>query len=110
LPFVAPEQRRRVAWEARALLLVHAGIVTAAVVVNPALARIYWGMAGANALLAWYTTCEHRGLPEGRDLSVLDKTRSLEVPAWLRWLLWNMPYHAEHHAWPSVPFHRLPEL
>lgn len=19
-----------------------------------------------------------------------------------------MPYHAEHHAWPSVPFHSLP--
>ena len=21
-----------------------------------------------------------------------------------------MPYHAEHHAFPNVPFHRLPEL
>lgn len=25
-----------------------------------------------------------------------------------RKLAWNMPYHAEHHAWPSVPFHFLP--
>jgi len=24
--------------------------------------------------------------------------------------MWNMPYHAEHHAYPGVPFHRLPEL
>ncbi|MEP3331345.1 fatty acid desaturase [Sedimentitalea sp.] len=25
-------------------------------------------------------------------------------------LAWNMPYHAEHHSFPSVPFHRLPAL
>jgi fatty acid desaturase len=26
----------------------------------------------------------------------------------LRWLAWNMPYHAEHHAFPALPFHALP--
>ena len=25
-------------------------------------------------------------------------------------LAWQMPYHAEHHLFPSVPFHRLPAL
>eukprot|EP01050_Picozoa_sp_SAG11_P020569 SAG11_NODE_3491_length_2415_cov_2.138601_1_plen_198_part_00 len=25
-------------------------------------------------------------------------------------LAWNMPYHSEHHAWPNVPFHVLPEV
>jgi fatty acid desaturase len=24
--------------------------------------------------------------------------------------MWNMPYHAEHHAYPAVPWHALPEL
>ena len=24
--------------------------------------------------------------------------------------MWNMPYHAEHHAYPGVPFHALPAL
>ncbi|QMU57956.1 MAG: hypothetical protein GKR98_06935 [Boseongicola sp.] len=28
--------------------------------------------------------------------------------AWF--LAWNMPYHAEHHAYPQVPFYKLPEL
>lgn len=28
----------------------------------------------------------------------------------MRTLAWNMPYHAEHHRYPSVPFHRLPDL
>jgi len=26
------------------------------------------------------------------------------------WLAWNMPYHTEHHVWPSVPFSKLPIL
>ncbi len=26
----------------------------------------------------------------------------------VRFLAWNMPYHVEHHAYPSVPFHALP--
>jgi fatty acid desaturase len=24
--------------------------------------------------------------------------------------MWNMPYHAEHHLYPSIPFHHLPAL
>ena len=28
----------------------------------------------------------------------------------MRWLCWNMQYHTAHHAFPSVPFHRLREL
>jgi len=28
----------------------------------------------------------------------------------VRLFAWNMPYHAEHHAYPAVPFHALPRL
>ena len=28
----------------------------------------------------------------------------------LRFFAWNMPYHAEHHAYPALPFHALPAL
>ena len=51
---------------------------------------------------------EHAGRPRNDD--PMDNTRSLHVPAPLRVLAWNMPYHAEHHAAPSVPFHALPKL
>ncbi|MFH7027072.1 MAG: fatty acid desaturase [Heteroscytonema crispum UTEX LB 1556] len=23
--------------------------------------------------------------------------------------MWNMPFHAEHHLYPSIPFHKLPK-
>ena len=27
-----------------------------------------------------------------------------------RFVYWNMNYHVEHHMYPMVPFHRLPDL
>lgn len=37
-------------------------------------------------------------------------TRTTLTTRVVRFLAWNMPYHAEHHAMPSVPFHKLPVL
>ena len=37
-------------------------------------------------------------------------TRTTLTPAPVRWLAWNMPFHAEHHAIPNLPFHALPAL
>jgi fatty acid desaturase len=28
----------------------------------------------------------------------------------VQWWLWNMNYHTEHHAWPSIPWHALPAV
>ena len=34
----------------------------------------------------------------------------MQTSKWVKYLMWNMPYHAEHHAYPAVPFHALPDL
>ncbi|HBP21800.1 MAG TPA: hypothetical protein DEA08_28950, partial [Planctomycetes bacterium] len=108
LPFVRARQRRRVAWESRLWLALHAGFVALAWSLEPRLLRVYLAFVVGHALLSVYITCEHRGLPH--EGSILARTRTLEVGALLRWLLWNMPYHAAHHAYPNVPFHALPRL
>jgi fatty acid desaturase len=108
LPFVAPDKRRRVVWEARVLMAIHATAIVLASTVLPALWWVYAGMALGHMFLSWYITCEHRGLPQ--EGSVLERTRSLDTPSFVRWLVWNMPYHAEHHGWPAVPWHALPAL
>jgi fatty acid desaturase len=41
---------------------------------------------------------------------MLRNSRTTRSTALVRRLAWNMPYHAEHHAFPAVPFHRLPEV
>ena len=51
---------------------------------------------------------EHGGLTH--EPHTLLNTRTLETNAFMRWVNWNMTYHTVHHTYPSVPFHRLPEL
>ena len=51
---------------------------------------------------------EHVGCPPGEDM--LRNTRTVRTVAPVRWLSWNMAYHAEHHAIPLVPFHKLGAL
>ncbi len=63
---------------------------------------------------AWFThvfqvlwvSAEHTGLPlEG---TIIARTRTVATNPWVRFWLWNMNYHAEHHAWPAIPWHQLP--
>jgi fatty acid desaturase len=108
LPFVSERRRTAVVWHSRLLVALHVGFVTAAWHLEPRLLRLYLAVVLAHALLSIYVTCEHRGLPtEG---SVLERTRSFDPGPLGRFLMWNMPYHAEHHAYPAVPFHTLPRL
>jgi fatty acid desaturase len=51
---------------------------------------------------------EHTLCPLSGDM--LENTRTTYTNGLVRFLAWNMPYHAEHHAFPAVPFHRLPEV
>ena len=51
---------------------------------------------------------EHVGRPNVRDMKVNTRTNLVSRP--MRFLCWNMNYHAEHHYAASVPFHALPEL
>jgi fatty acid desaturase len=51
-------------------------------------------------LLAEHTGCS-------LDANPFDNTRTTLTWAPLRLLMWNMPFHAEHHFCPSIPFHAL---
>jgi fatty acid desaturase len=58
--------------------------------------------------LRLYLLAEHGRCPAVANM--LENSRTTYTTALMRLLAWNMPYHAEHHAFPSVPFHRLPML
>ena len=59
-------------------------------------------------VLRLYLLAEHGDCPEVANM--FENTRTTFTTALMRWLAWNMPYHVEHHVWPTVPFHRLPEV
>jgi len=64
---------------------------------------------GGTWLYTFFGLTQHAGLPE----NVLDhrkNCRTVYMNPVFRFLYWNMNYHVEHHMFPMVPFHALPQL
>lgn len=61
-------------------------------------------LLGQPALRAYLLT-EHTGCT--MDRNGLTNTRTTLTTLPVRLLMWDMPFHAEHHLFPSIPFHRL---
>ncbi len=58
-------------------------------------------------VLRLYLMAEHTGCTQ--DGNGLTNTRTMMTNPVVRLLMWNMPYQAEHHLYPFIPFHRLAE-
>ena len=109
-PYVPARAQARVRLECRALLALYASVAALSAATGSAAALTLWvvPMLLGQPLLRLYLLAEHGRCPFVADRLV--NTRTTFTNAFLRKLAWNMPYHAEHHAFPAVPFHRLPEL
>lgn len=107
-PFIPERRRKTVVREARILLCLYAVIVLASFDLGSTAAFDYWLLPlllGQPALRA-FLMAEHSGCPLVPDM--LQNSRTTKSNPLLRWLVWNMNYHAEHHAYPALPFHALP--
>ena len=58
--------------------------------------------------LRLFLLAEHTGCPMVPEM--LANSRTTLTNRYVRWLTWNMPYHAAHHAYPWLPFHALPAV
>jgi fatty acid desaturase len=106
--FVTDEARRRLVWSARAQLAVVLALGTALGVVDAMAPLITWiiPIVIAAPLMRAYLLAEHTGCAASAD--GLENTRTTLTNGFVRWTMWNMPFHAEHHLFPSIPFHALP--
>ncbi len=111
--------RGAVVREARFHLVLHALWIGASLWTGTDLILILWIIPAlfGQPFLRLYLMTEHWGCEVGRpgERSTLSdaiwrRTRSVAAGPIVRYLFWNMPFHAEHHAHPGVPFHRLPDL
>lgn len=94
--------------EARIMLTLYA-LALASLVVTPLLFWIWLlPLSLGFPVLRLYLLAEHGRCPAVADM--FDNTRTTFTNRIVRFFAWNMPYHAEHHVFPAVPFHRLPEL
>ncbi|WP_407048077.1 fatty acid desaturase [Methyloraptor flagellatus] len=96
--------------EARFHLAGYALIAVASVATGSWLAVTHWlaPMMVTKVVHQLQNTIEHLGLPHVDDIAL--NTRSTRTNAFMRWMCWNMQYHTAHHAFPGVPFHKLPDL
>jgi fatty acid desaturase len=107
-PFIRPDRLRRVAWESRIALVGFSAFLGFGWEFVPGFWMVLFAWPLAHLFLGFYLMAEHTGLPSDGDQ--IERTRTVISNGPLRWLMWNMPYHAEHHAYPGVPYHALPAL
>lgn len=108
-PFVPPGLERRLVNEARLMLAVYAAVAVLSLALSSEVALVYWliPVLLGQPFLRAYLLAEHTGLPLVEDFWQNTRTTLTGLP--VRFLAWNMPFHAEHHANPAVPFYALPE-
>lgn len=106
--FIRPEVRLKLAIESWYILLIYGTIVFLASNVHAGFWGLLVGQVVGHCILTTYLVAEHNGLPYEGD--IFNKTRSMKTNKFVKVLMWNMPYHAEHHAYPAIPFHALPKL
>jgi fatty acid desaturase len=106
-PFVPAARATQVVREARILWGCYLGIAAVSLYLQRTDVLIYWivPVLLGQPFLRLFLLAEHTGC--GFDDDMLANTRTTYTNAAVLLLTWRMPYHAEHHSFPSVPFHRL---
>ena len=110
VPWVPAKERGLVVTEARVYLGLYALLFALSLWFSTAVLLWVWiiPLLFGQLILRPYLYAEHTGCERGR--SAFRNTRTTATGRIMKWFAWNMPYHVEHHAYPSVPFHALPRL
>jgi len=108
--FVPSNCRQHVQVEARWMLFVYVSLLSVSLAFSWQGLVWVWLIPAllGQPFLRLYLMAEH-----GRCQFVANvflNTRTTFTHRWVRQLAWNMPFHAEHHAYPAVPFYQLPKL
>ena len=108
--FVAPEKRALIVREARVLWATYLAVIAASLYLRRLDALFYWVIPAllGQPFLRLFLLAEHTGCALSGDM--LSNTRTTRTNRAVLLLTWRMPYHAEHHCVPSVPFHALAEV
>lgn len=106
-PFIPESSRAEVIRSNRLQLLVYAVAIAISVYFQQPWFIAYWmlPLAVGQPFLRFLLLAEHTDRPNTDNM--LTNTRTTLTLAPLRFLIWNISYHAEHHLYASIPFHQL---
>ncbi|HYN00251.1 MAG TPA: fatty acid desaturase family protein [Aestuariivirgaceae bacterium] len=109
--FIPPSEWPMVFRVARVWTVIYAAVIAACFSMGSILPLMLVGLPRLYG--AWHHLMtgltQHVGLAE----DVLDyrlNCRTVYINPFSRFVYWNMNYHVEHHMFPMVPYHALPEL
>ncbi|UFP96281.1 fatty acid desaturase family protein [Gloeobacter morelensis] len=107
-PFIPETARAGVIRSVRLQLLVYAGAIALSLAAGQPWFWLYWllPLAVGQPILRAILLAEHTGCSS--DDNPLTNTRTTLTTWPVRFLMWNMPFHTEHHLHASIPFHALP--
>jgi fatty acid desaturase len=110
VPWIPEHKRGTVVREARLYVATYSLLLVISLALSTAILLWVWiiPFLVGQLILRPYLYSEHTGCERTR--SAFDNTRTTYTGMVVKWFAWNMPYHVEHHAYPSVPFHALPKL
>jgi fatty acid desaturase len=108
-PYLPEPTHQRVRSEARRMLVIYAVVLATIAFLSPLLLWVWlMPLMMGFPLLRLYLLAEHGRCPSVANM--FDNTRTTYTNRIVRFLAWNMPFHIEHHSFPQVPFHLLPDF
>ncbi len=109
--YIPDSEKPKVVVVARAWVAIYAATIALAVWTGSILPLMVIGLPRLYG--AWHHVMtgllQHGGLAD----NVIDhrlNSRTVHMNPVSRFIYWNMNYHVEHHMFPMVPYHRLPDL
>ena len=109
MPYLSEDARSEVISSTRWQLLVYGVAIALSLILQQPWFITLWllPLAVGQPILRFILLAEHTGC--SLDNNPLTNTRTTLTWFPIKFMMWNMPFHAEHHLYPSIPFHALPQ-
>jgi fatty acid desaturase len=109
-PFLNAKTRGSVIRSVRTQMALYLAAIALSLALEEPYFLVYWlaPVLLAQPFLRAILLAEHTGCSE--DDNPLSNTRTTRTLWLVRFLMWEMPFHAEHHRYPAVPFFALSSL
>ena len=107
-PYIGRAVSQSIINEARCYLFIYVVLAVLSAIFQTTMLVTFWLVPAVlgQPVLRLYLLAEHTLCPLIPDMLRNSRTTLTLLP--VRFIAWNMPYHAEHHALMAIPFHALP--
>ena len=109
-PYIGRTASRPIINEARCYLCIYVILAALSAIFQTNVLVTLWVVPAVlgQPVLRLYLLAEHTLCPLVPNMLRNSRTTLTLLP--VRFIAWNMPYHAEHHALMAIPFHALPRV